>query len=281
MNDGKTSEYINNFSKAKKEILRGTEEKRPTNPDDCKSLTDANKWRLSIMIELSDYIRIIQNAALGESKIRILNDTINDYLKVKDAWEERIKALGGEDWKQLKSDVDETCFKHGDYTYWGAARYLPGVRELFTKQTQLIDVKTDKNFSKEFIQQKYKLDSKYYGENYENDDILMEEKELEIKLRSEIYKNSQDNTNTSHNNVNDEVDSEFIKYMEINSWYNSENNFLFDFTNEKNIEYYRDINRQINMKNGRNSIKEQDKSVLEQYLFNTKKNELIEKILIS
>lgn len=263
MNDGKTSEYINNFSKAKKEILKGVEERRPKNPDECNSLTDANKWRLTVMIELSDYIRIIQNAALGESKIRILNDTINEYLKLKDAWEDRIKSLGGENWKELKSEIDETCFKHGDYTYWGAARYLPGVKELFTKQTQLIDVKTDKNFSKEYVEQKYKLNSNYYGENYENKDILMEENLLEGNLR---------------NNCKNSIDKEFNKFLEINSWYTKDNLSIF---NNLNNSYSFNKEESLNYNKEHDNIFSKDNDLLEEYVLNSKKNEIIEKILLS
>lgn len=40
-------------------------------------------------------------AGLGEYKIRDLNDEINKLLRLKSRWEDRIKELGGADWKKI------------------------------------------------------------------------------------------------------------------------------------------------------------------------------------
>jgi pre-mRNA-splicing factor ISY1 len=41
----------------------------------------------------------IQNASLGEHRIRDLNDEINALLKEKSQWEDHIRSLGGPDYK--------------------------------------------------------------------------------------------------------------------------------------------------------------------------------------
>ena len=41
----------------------------------------------------------IQNASLGEHRIRDLNDEINNLLKEKSKWEDRTRELGGPDYK--------------------------------------------------------------------------------------------------------------------------------------------------------------------------------------
>jgi len=77
----------------------------------------------------------IQNASLGEHRIRDLNDEINNLVKEKISWEERIRELGGPDYKaqtkkMLESEGLELPGADG-YLYFGAAKNLPKVRELF------------------------------------------------------------------------------------------------------------------------------------------------------
>ena len=71
----------------------------------------------------------IQNAGLGEFKIRDLNDEINKALREKRHWENRIIELGGRDMRRRSRMLD----KEGKevpgvfgYKYFGAARDLPG-----------------------------------------------------------------------------------------------------------------------------------------------------------
>lgn len=75
----------------------------------------------------------IQNAALGEHRIRELNDEINDFLQEKREWEARILELGGPDFKAQEADIinAEASELPGvdDYKYFGAAKDLPRVRE--------------------------------------------------------------------------------------------------------------------------------------------------------
>lgn len=50
-------------------------------------------------MEIAKKIALIQNPGLGEFKIRDLNDEINKLLRVKYAWETRIKELDGPDYR--------------------------------------------------------------------------------------------------------------------------------------------------------------------------------------
>jgi hypothetical protein len=45
-------------------------------------------------------VSTIQNAGLGEHRIRDLNDDINRLIREKNHWEERIKDLGGPDYRK-------------------------------------------------------------------------------------------------------------------------------------------------------------------------------------
>lgn len=70
-------------------------QRRPYLASECNDLLDAQKWRLDIIREISRKVTQIQNAGLGEHRIRDLNDQINKLLREKKHWESRIKELGG------------------------------------------------------------------------------------------------------------------------------------------------------------------------------------------
>lgn len=107
---------------------------------DCRNLSDAERFRREIVRDAAKKITAIQNPGLGEFKLRDLNDEINRLIKLKHAWEQRIRELGGTDYrkyaqKELDAIGRETGNSRG-YKYFGAAKDLPGVRELFEKGTE-------------------------------------------------------------------------------------------------------------------------------------------------
>lgn len=128
--------------------------KRPHFAGDCEILKDAMYFRRQVVHEISRKIAQIQNrtfshslltvfilASLGEYKLRDLNDEINKLIREKDRWDVRIKELGGPDYREdgpklLEKDGREAPGNRG-YRYFGAARDLPGVRELFEEQRML------------------------------------------------------------------------------------------------------------------------------------------------
>lgn len=64
-------------------------------------------------MEIAKKIALIQNPGLGEFKIRDLNDEINKLLRVKYAWETRIKELGGQDYRYIHfftNECQKLCF---------------------------------------------------------------------------------------------------------------------------------------------------------------------------
>ena len=65
-------------------------------------------------------------------KIRELNDEINQLLKTKGLWEDQIKKLGGPDYKNENLEEGGLLAENG-YLYFGAAKNLPGVKEVFKK----------------------------------------------------------------------------------------------------------------------------------------------------
>uniref|UniRef100_A0A7M4FQX7 Pre-mRNA-splicing factor ISY1 homolog n=1 Tax=Crocodylus porosus TaxID=8502 RepID=A0A7M4FQX7_CROPO len=204
-------------------------ERRPFLASECNELPKAEKWRRQIIGEISKKVAQIQNAGLGEFRIRDLNDEINKLLREKGHWEVRIKELGGPDYATLKIYlplssapvqstkgftqvicslliVENAKHKHliflivlsqnmkldaeisnvyfyqrvgpkmldhegkevpgnRGYKYFGAAKDLPGVRELFEKEPLPPPRKTRAELMKA-------IDAEYYGYRDEDDGVL-------------------------------------------------------------------------------------------------------------
>ncbi|XP_071817929.1 pre-mRNA-splicing factor ISY1 homolog [Apostichopus japonicus] len=145
-------------------------ERRPFLASEENSLRKAERWRRQIIGEVSRRVSQIQNAGLGEFKIRDLNDEINKLLREKGHWEARVVELGGPDYqkvgpKMLDSEGKEVPGNRG-YKYFGAAKDLPGVRELFEQEPTLPARKTRAEMMK-------RIDADYYGYRDEDDGVLV------------------------------------------------------------------------------------------------------------
>ncbi|CAB3998657.1 pre-mRNA-splicing factor ISY1 homolog [Paramuricea clavata] len=145
-------------------------ERRPYLATECSDLSKAEKWRRQIIGEVSKKVAQIQNAGLGEFRIRDLNDEINKLLREKRHWEDRILELGGPDYKRigpkmLDREGKEVPGNRG-YKYFGAAKDLPGVRELFEQEPPAPPRKTRGELMK-------KIDADYYGYRDEDDGVLV------------------------------------------------------------------------------------------------------------
>ncbi|KAJ8604976.1 hypothetical protein CTAYLR_006884 [Chrysophaeum taylorii] len=132
-NEEKSQLMLNKWVTMKKEFTGGrVAERRPYSAADCTSLGEAEKWRLDIVRTISRKVSQIQNAGLGEHKIRDLNDQINKLLRERTQWQARIRQLGGPDYNAMeRAPEGEAAPGGGGYRYFGAARNLPGVKELF------------------------------------------------------------------------------------------------------------------------------------------------------
>ncbi|XP_025832051.1 pre-mRNA-splicing factor ISY1 homolog [Agrilus planipennis] len=144
--------------------------RRPYLASECKSLYACEKWRMQVIREIAKKVAQIQNAGLGEFRIRDLNDEINKLLREKRHWEAQIKELGGPDYaeigpKMLDHEGKEVPGNRG-YKYFGAAKDLPGVRELFEQEPPLPPRKTRAELMKD-------IDADYYGYRDDDDGILV------------------------------------------------------------------------------------------------------------
>jgi pre-mRNA-splicing factor ISY1 len=121
------------------------QQKRPHLASECEHLADAEYYRNQILREITASISKIQDASLGDHVIRELNDEINKRMREKYHWNKRILQLGGLDYNALerKRQVEEGdpyaamgAAGTATYRYFGAARELPGVKEILAKQAQ-------------------------------------------------------------------------------------------------------------------------------------------------
>ncbi|PSN41242.1 Pre-mRNA-splicing factor ISY1 [Blattella germanica] len=108
-------------------------ERRPYLASECHDLPKAEKWRMQIIREIAKKVAQIQNAGLGEFRIRDLNDEINKLLREKGHWETQIRELGGPDYakvgpRMLDHEGKEVPGNRG-YKYFGAAKDLPAKKE--------------------------------------------------------------------------------------------------------------------------------------------------------
>lgn len=184
-NEEKALSVLNRWTKQQEEMEKygsfgGPKERRPRLAEECNSLKQCEFWRRDLIKEISRKISEIQNAGLGEHRIRDLNDEINRLLRAKHHWEEQILKLGGTDYKKSASSVDtfgtELVSNEG-YKYFGAAKDLPGVRELWEQQ-QIPNAprKTRKEMMKN-------IQPDYYGWRDEEDGkLLTAEAEAEAKM---------------------------------------------------------------------------------------------------
>ena len=124
-----------------------------------------------------------QNKGLDEHRVRDLNDAINKLHREKGHWERQIKALGGPDYfrtapKAFGDEAQEVVPGVG-YRYYGAAKDLPGVRELFKKPPPERTKRTRFEMLKG-------IDADYYGYRDDDDGVLAkveDEAEPERMLR--------------------------------------------------------------------------------------------------
>ena len=146
-------------------------------PSDCRSVREGELARSQILRELGSSISQIQNANLGESRIRELNDLINRLLRSKFAWEMQIRQLGGPDYTKIGASISETdgveLPGQGGYKYFGAAKNLPGVRDLLLEES---GIREDPRRNRKYLMKQIQAD--YYGWRDEDEKSIIEEERI-------------------------------------------------------------------------------------------------------
>ena len=126
-----------------------------------------------------------------------MNDEINKLIREKGHWERRIVELGGPNYARstprLTDDegnmVQGATGKGGGYKYFGAAKQLPGVRELFEKEAP-------RQIRRTRHQMYRHIDADYYGFRDDEDGVLEKvEAPAEKRMRAQVWQHATSNTN--------------------------------------------------------------------------------------
>ncbi|MQL72603.1 hypothetical protein Taro_004927 [Colocasia esculenta] len=174
-NEEKAQSMLNRFITMKNEEKKKPRERRPFLASECRDLSEADRWRSEILREIGVKVSEIQNEGLGEHRLRDLNDEINKLLRERVHWERRIIELGGPNYLKNTAkmtdlegnivDVPNPSGRGPGYRYFGAAKKLPGVRELFEKPPEIRKRRTRYDIYK-------RIDASYYGFRDDEDGIL-------------------------------------------------------------------------------------------------------------
>ena len=90
-NEEKAQAMLNRWWRMKKTLNQKTQDDRPPMVSNTNSISECEKWRSDLVREIGDKVSEIQNAGLGEFRIRNLNDEINQLLRHKRMWDKKIK----------------------------------------------------------------------------------------------------------------------------------------------------------------------------------------------
>ncbi|ROV87799.1 hypothetical protein VSDG_09589 [Cytospora chrysosperma] len=120
-------------------IIDAGRSRRPRLITEQDSVPACEKWRGQVLKEVSRKVSRIQDPALSDFQVRDLNDEINKLMREKYMWEVQIRNLGGPNYMRVAGG-GKTYDEQGrevpgvgnkGYKYFGRARELPGVKELF------------------------------------------------------------------------------------------------------------------------------------------------------
>lgn len=199
--------------------------KRPHIAQECNDLHEADGWRHQILREIGAKVMEIQNEGLGEHRLRELNDEINKLMRIKYHWERRIVELGGPDYTKIGPKVTDSRGKSlgrdsrgVGYRYYGAAKNLPGVKELFERDTSAVQKKATRG------ELQRRIDVDYYGFRDEDDGVLVKvEAEAEAAMRERAMEEWRQKESVRHEDKEKEKESledsipgaEFVAYVPL------------------------------------------------------------------
>jgi pre-mRNA-splicing factor ISY1 len=188
-------------------IIDASRVRRPRNVSSVETVPECERWRGQVLKEISRKMTQIQDVALSDFQIRDINDQLNKLMREKHAWEMHIRNLGGPNYtrgagggggggrgggsKIYDAQGQEIPGLGGGgrgYKYYGRARELPGVKEMFEAAKQAKTREADEqrdDADRRADMRRLNLDAHYYGfgPECESDD---EQREFEAKREAEL-----------------------------------------------------------------------------------------------
>ncbi|KAI1328647.1 Isy1-like splicing factor [Xylariaceae sp. FL0255] len=159
-------------------IIDAGRARRPRAILEVDNIQSCEKWRGQVLKEVSRKVSRIHDPALSDYQIRDLNDEINKLMREKHMWEVQIRNLGGPNYMRGGGKVYDESGREipgggKGYRYFGRAKDLPGVKELFEAAAKQSKEAADKPLESRDDLRKA-VDANYYGyAPDEEDDALL------------------------------------------------------------------------------------------------------------
>ncbi|KAH6885257.1 Isy1-like splicing factor [Thelonectria olida] len=157
--------------------------RRPKIITEVDNITACEKWRGQVLRDISRKMSRIQDLMLSDYQIRDCNDELNKLFREKHMWEVQIRNLGGPNYmrggaKVYDEEGREIPGSGKGYKYYGRARELPGVKELFEAAKSKSQEEKPLESSKDL---RRNVDAAYYGyaPDEEDGELLAYEAEKE------------------------------------------------------------------------------------------------------
>jgi pre-mRNA-splicing factor ISY1 len=149
-------------------IIDAGRTRRPRSITDQDSVPACERWRGQVLKEISRKMSRIQEPTLSDYQIRDLNDEINKLMREKHMWEVQIRNLGGPNYMRGTGKIYDESGREipgagggRGYKYYGRAKELPGVKELFEAARQKATEKEKPLEAREDLRKA--VDARYYG----------------------------------------------------------------------------------------------------------------------
>lgn len=170
--------------------------RRPKAITTIDSIPVCEKWRGQVLKEISRKVSRIQDQSLSDFQIRDLNDEINKLMREKWMWEIQIRNQGGPNYTRgggrvYDEDGREIPGGGKGYRYFGRARELPGVKDMFDAAVrkrgvdQLEDSGGEKGEMDNMLRKH--VDAAYFGYGLDEEDGTLVE--YESKKEREAFEN--------------------------------------------------------------------------------------------
>ncbi|KAK7732087.1 NineTeen Complex (NTC) component [Botryosphaeria dothidea] len=177
-------------------ILDISRTRRPKLITSIDSIPTCEKWRGQVLKEISRKVSRIQDESLSDYQIRDLNDEINKLMREKHMWEVQIRNLGGPNYMRGGRMVDEEGREipggGKGYRYFGRARELPGVKELFEAAKAPSQSQQQEGPTRAELRRN--VDASYYGYNLDEEDgsLLAYERQKEEEAFANLMQQPDD-----------------------------------------------------------------------------------------
>ncbi|KAM0240892.1 hypothetical protein ACHAP5_007756 [Fusarium lateritium] len=173
-------------------IIDAGRTRRPKLITEVQAIPACEKWRGQVLKEISRKMSRIQDPILSDYQIRDLNDEINKLMREKHMWEIQVRNLGGPNYMRGGGKIYDEQGREipgggKGYKYFGRARELPGVKELFEAAR---NQGQDEKPLEERNDMRRNVDAAYYGyaPDEEDEELLEYEAEKERQAVEHMLK---------------------------------------------------------------------------------------------